>query len=67
MEASAGAFVSSLLDPSLAVEQTPAPSRHEILDRLDRGEITPQEAVEAPRWRHTGEQRCEHRAGCHRQ
>jgi hypothetical protein len=39
--------IASLLDPSLVVEQTPAPSRHEILDRLDRGEITPQEAVEA--------------------
>jgi hypothetical protein len=36
------------LNPELAVESAP-PARSEILDRLERGEITPQEAVEALR------------------
>ena len=39
--------ISGLLDPSLAVETAPAPSRREVLDQLDRGEISPQQAVEA--------------------
>jgi hypothetical protein len=39
--------ISAVLDPSLAVETSPALSRHEVLDQLERGEITSQEAVEA--------------------
>src|SRR5689334_11197010 len=39
--------ISELLDPSLAVETAPAPSRREILDQLERGELTAQQAVEA--------------------
>jgi hypothetical protein len=39
--------ISAVLEPSLAVEASPAPSRHEVLDRLERGELTPDEAVEA--------------------
>ena len=39
--------ISALLDPGLAVETAPAPGRREILDQLERGEITPQQAVEA--------------------
>jgi len=39
--------ISSLLDPSLSVETAPTPSRREIIDRLERGEISPQAAVEA--------------------
>lgn len=39
--------ISALLDPSLSVETAPAPSRRDILDQLERGEITPQAAVEA--------------------
>lgn len=38
--------ISAVLDPSLAVESA-APSRHEVLDRLERGELTPAQAVEA--------------------
>ena len=39
--------ISSLLDPSLSVETAPTPSRREIIDQLERGEISPQAAVEA--------------------
>lgn len=39
--------ISEQLDPSLAVETAPAPSRREILDQLERGELTAQQAVEA--------------------
>jgi hypothetical protein len=39
--------ISELLEPSLAVETAPAPSRREILDQLERGELTAQQAVEA--------------------
>ena len=39
--------ISELLDPSLAVETAPEPSRREILDQLERGELTAQQAVEA--------------------
>lgn len=39
--------ISAALDPSLAVETAPAPSRREVIDQLERGEITPQQAVEA--------------------
>ena len=39
--------ISTLLDPGLAVETTPAPGRREILDQLERGEINAQQAVEA--------------------
>jgi len=39
--------ISATLDPSLAVETSPALSRHDVLDQLERGEITPQQAVEA--------------------
>ncbi len=38
--------VSETLGLGLAVENNPAPSRAEILDRLERGEITAQEAAE---------------------
>jgi hypothetical protein len=39
--------ISAVLEPSLAVETSPAPSRREVLDQLERGELTPQQAVEA--------------------
>jgi hypothetical protein len=39
--------ISALLDPSLSVETAPAPSRRDILDQLERGEISAQAAVEA--------------------
>ena len=39
--------IAGLLDPSVLFETAPAPSRREILDQLERGEITPQQAVEA--------------------
>lgn len=41
--------ISAALGLSLAVENNPLPSRGEILDRLERGEITAQEAAEALR------------------
>jgi hypothetical protein len=39
--------ISALLDPGLSVETAPAPSRRDILDQLERGEISAQAAVEA--------------------
>lgn len=39
--------ISAVLEPSLAVEPAPASSQREVLDKLERGELTPQEAVEA--------------------
>jgi hypothetical protein len=39
--------IGALLDPSLAVETAPAPSRREVLDQLERGEISAQQAVKA--------------------
>ena len=39
--------ISEKLGGSLAVETNPAPSRAEILDQLERGEISPKEAAEA--------------------
>jgi hypothetical protein len=39
--------ISALLDPDLSVETAPAPSRRDILDQLERGEISAQAAVEA--------------------
>jgi hypothetical protein len=38
--------LSQVLGAALAVETEPGPSRTEILDRLERGEITAQEAAE---------------------
>jgi len=38
--------IGALLGPSLAVETAPAPSRREVLDQLERGEISAQQAVE---------------------
>src|SRR5689334_24271137 len=37
--------ISTLLDPGLAVETAPEPGRREVLDQLERGEITPQQAL----------------------
>src|SRR5689334_1592064 len=34
--------ISALLDPSLSIETAPAPSRREILDQLERGELSPE-------------------------
>lgn len=39
--------ISALLGPNLAVATAPAPSRREVLDQLERGELTPQQAAEA--------------------
>src|SRR5689334_14820955 len=39
--------LSEVLGSALAFDSTPAPSRAEILDQLDRGELTPKEAAEA--------------------
>jgi len=39
--------ISEKLGGSLAVQTNPGPSRNEILDRLERGEITAREAAEA--------------------
>lgn len=39
--------ISEKLGGSLAVETNPGPSRSEVLDRLERGEITASEAAEA--------------------
>ena len=38
--------LSVALGLGMGIEDEPAPSRIEILDRLERGEITPQEAME---------------------
>jgi len=40
--------LSQLLGSGMSIEDAPAaPSRAEVLDRLERGDITPQEAMEA--------------------
>jgi hypothetical protein len=39
--------ISTLLEPNLAVMTAPLPSRREVLDQLERGELTPQQAAEA--------------------
>ena len=41
--------LSQVLGVALAVETEPGPSRAEVLDRLERGELTPEQAAEALR------------------
>jgi hypothetical protein len=41
--------LSQVLGAALAVETEPGPSRAEVLDRLERGELTPEQAAEALR------------------